>query len=45
VANADSVADWNAANRMINTAIENFGRIDGVDQQRRHPARPDLPSR
>ena len=30
VANTDSVADWNAANRIINTAIEQYGRIDGV---------------
>ncbi|MEZ5726947.1 MAG: SDR family NAD(P)-dependent oxidoreductase [Burkholderiaceae bacterium] len=30
VANTDSVAEWQSANRIINTAIENFGRIDGV---------------
>jgi NAD(P)-dependent dehydrogenase (short-subunit alcohol dehydrogenase family) len=30
VANTDSVADWNAANRIVQTAIEHFGRIDGV---------------
>jgi NAD(P)-dependent dehydrogenase (short-subunit alcohol dehydrogenase family) len=30
VANYDSVADWDAANSIIATAIKNFGRIDGV---------------
>lgn len=30
VANTDSVADWNAANRIVETALTHFGRIDGV---------------
>ncbi|MFN0041526.1 MAG: SDR family NAD(P)-dependent oxidoreductase [Burkholderiales bacterium] len=30
VANADSVADWNSANRIIQTAMDTFGRIDCV---------------
>ena len=30
VANGDSVADWNAANRMVAQAVETFGRIDAV---------------
>jgi NAD(P)-dependent dehydrogenase (short-subunit alcohol dehydrogenase family) len=28
--NTDSVADWDSANRIIKTAIDVFGRIDGV---------------
>ncbi|MFN0160897.1 MAG: SDR family NAD(P)-dependent oxidoreductase [Burkholderiales bacterium] len=30
VANTDSVADWDAANRIVQTAIDSFGRIDCV---------------
>ncbi len=30
VASTDSVAEWHAANRIIKTAIDAFGRIDGV---------------
>jgi NAD(P)-dependent dehydrogenase (short-subunit alcohol dehydrogenase family) len=30
VASTDSVADWDSAQRIIATAIETFGRIDGV---------------
>jgi NAD(P)-dependent dehydrogenase (short-subunit alcohol dehydrogenase family) len=30
VVNTDSVADWNAAQNIIKTAIDNFGRIDIV---------------
>lgn len=30
VANSDSVADWESANRIVSTAVENFGRIDAV---------------
>lgn len=30
VANADSVANWQSANRIITTAMDAFGRIDGV---------------
>ena len=30
VANTDSVADWNSANRIIQTAMDAFGRIDCV---------------
>jgi NAD(P)-dependent dehydrogenase (short-subunit alcohol dehydrogenase family) len=30
VANTDSVADWEAANRIIKTALDAFGRIDVV---------------
>lgn len=30
VANADSVADWNGAHNIIQCALDNFGRIDGV---------------
>jgi NAD(P)-dependent dehydrogenase (short-subunit alcohol dehydrogenase family) len=30
LANTDSVADWQAANRIVKTAIDGFGRIDGV---------------
>ncbi len=30
VANGDSVADWDAANRMVTQAVETYGRIDGV---------------
>jgi NAD(P)-dependent dehydrogenase (short-subunit alcohol dehydrogenase family) len=29
-ANVDSVADWDGARRMVDTAIDNFGRIDAV---------------
>jgi NAD(P)-dependent dehydrogenase (short-subunit alcohol dehydrogenase family) len=29
-ASTDSVADWDAANRIVKTAIDSFGRIDGV---------------
>ncbi len=30
VASTDSVADWDAANRIVKTAIEAFGRLDAV---------------
>jgi NAD(P)-dependent dehydrogenase (short-subunit alcohol dehydrogenase family) len=30
VASADSVADWEAANRIVKTALDAFGRIDAV---------------
>ena len=30
VANTDSVADWNAAQRMVDSCIDSFGRIDAV---------------
>ncbi|MBJ6136089.1 SDR family NAD(P)-dependent oxidoreductase [Marinobacter litoralis] len=30
VSNYDSVTDWDAAQNIIQTAIDNFGRIDGV---------------
>ena len=30
VANTDSVAEWEAANRIVKTAIDSFGRIDVV---------------
>ena len=30
VANGDSVADWDAANRMIRLAVDTYGRIDAV---------------
>jgi NAD(P)-dependent dehydrogenase (short-subunit alcohol dehydrogenase family) len=30
VANTDSVADWDAANRIVQTALDAFGRIDCV---------------
>lgn len=30
VASTDSVAEWQAANRIIKTAIDHFGRVDGV---------------
>ena len=30
VANGDSVADWDAAQRMVKTAIDSFGKIDIV---------------
>ena len=30
VANADNVADWEDAQRMINTAVENFGDLHAV---------------
>ena len=30
VANTDSVADWESANRIISSAVETFGRIDAV---------------
>ena len=30
LANGDSVADWNAASRMVAQAVETFGRIDAV---------------
>jgi NAD(P)-dependent dehydrogenase (short-subunit alcohol dehydrogenase family) len=30
VANSDSVADWNSAHRIIECAVDNFGRIDAV---------------
>ena len=30
VPNTDSVVDWDSANNMVEQAIENFGKIDGV---------------
>ena len=30
VANADSVADWDAANRLVSQAVDTYGRIDVV---------------
>lgn len=30
VANGDSVADWDGANRMVNQAVETYGRVDCV---------------
>jgi len=30
VANADSVSDWKAANRIVSQAVDTFGRIDAV---------------
>ena len=30
VANTDSVADWESANRIVQAALDNFGRIDAV---------------
>jgi len=30
VANADSVSDWKAANRIVNQAVDTFGRVDAV---------------
>ena len=30
VANGDSVADWDGANRMVTQAVDTFGRIDAV---------------
>ena len=30
VANTDSVAEWDSANRIIKTAVDTYGRIDGV---------------
>jgi len=30
VANTDSVADWTAANRIVQAALDSFGRIDAV---------------
>ncbi len=30
IANGDSVADWDGANRMVAQAVDTFGRIDGV---------------
>jgi NAD(P)-dependent dehydrogenase (short-subunit alcohol dehydrogenase family) len=30
VANTDSVAEWDSANRIIKTAVDAYGRIDGV---------------
>jgi NAD(P)-dependent dehydrogenase (short-subunit alcohol dehydrogenase family) len=30
VANADSVADWDAAHRMVTQAVDTYGRIDAV---------------
>lgn len=30
VANTDSVAEWESANRMVQCAIDTFGRVDGV---------------
>ena len=30
VASTDSVAEWNSANRIVTTALDAFGRIDGV---------------
>src|SRR5438132_12183253 len=30
VANSDSVADWPSANRIVQTALDSFGRIDAV---------------
>jgi len=30
VANTDSVSEWDSANRIVKTAIDTYGRIDGV---------------
>jgi len=30
IANHDSVADWNSANRIISAALDTFGRVDAV---------------
>lgn len=30
IASTDSVAEWQAANRIIKTAIDHYGRVDGV---------------
>ena len=41
VANGDDVADFEGAGRLVQSAIDAFGRLDVRRQQRRHPARPD----
>jgi len=38
VANYDSVADSESAANIIKTAIDEFGKVDGVGEQRGHPA-------
>ena len=40
----DSVAEWNSAQRIIQAAIDHFGRIDAVVNNAGHPARRHLPS-
>ena len=43
VVSTDSVATWESAQKIVACAVETFGRIDGVVNNDRHPARPDLP--
>ena len=38
VANTDSVAEWENAQKIVQTAIDNFGRIDMVVNNAGHPA-------
>ena len=40
VANTDNVADFDGAERLIQTAIDTVRRRERAGQQRRHPARP-----
>ena len=35
----ESVADWGSAQKIIQAALDHFGRIDARGEQRRHPAR------
>ena len=40
VADGENVADFAGAGRMVQRAIDTFGRLDTHRQQRRHPPRP-----
>ena len=40
IVNGDNVADWEGAQRLINSAIEHVRRSRHPRQQRRHPPRP-----
>ena len=41
VANGDDVADWEGAQRLVQTAVDSFGRLDVLVNNAGLPARPD----
>ena len=40
IANGDNVASWEGGQRMVNSAIEAFGKLDILVNNAGHPARP-----
>ena len=40
VANSDDISDWDGAERLVQSAVDTFGRPRHPHQQRRHPPRP-----